>query len=176
MQQSPPAECFTQTSTVRSTNPDVMGVKYHALKANAREFQKIEAAFQKTCNKKIIKIERIENLALWQPVTTGNFHTDNSTYVIAKSASSTENGNEKTRDGANFAAENQKIHGNSNLRWQSFAAKRRSLMLRGANKTSAYDKEITFHGCSPEVIPNIAQMGFNRSFCANKDQGKFSYV
>lgn len=50
-----------------------MGVKYHALNANAREFQKIEAAFHETCNKKITKIERIENLALWQPVTTGKF-------------------------------------------------------------------------------------------------------
>ena len=46
---------------------------------------------------------------------------------------------------------------------QSFAAKRRTLELRAEQEgrdVAKYEQPITFHGCDPDVIPNIAQMGF----------------
>lgn len=42
------------------------------------------------------------------------------------------------------------------------------MRVRGESEgkdVSGYELPVTFHGCPPEVIPSISQMGFNRSFC-----------
>ena len=40
---------------------------------------------------------------------------------------------------------------------------------------SKYAQPTTYHGCDPGVIANIAQMGFNRSFCG-KNMTKYGKV
>ena len=51
--------------------------------------------------------------------------------------------------------------------WQSYAAKKASMMCRANHEGldhSKYEKEMMFHGTSPDVIPKIVQQGFNRGF------------
>jgi len=46
--------------------------------------------------------------------------------------------------------------------WQSYAAKKSSLMLRAQNEgvpSGNYEKPMMYHGTSPDVIPKIAQQG-----------------
>ena len=52
--------------------------------------------------------------------------------------------------------------------WQSYAAKKNSMFLRAKNEgadSSKYEKPMMYHGTAPEVIPKIAQQGFNRAYC-----------
>ena len=52
--------------------------------------------------------------------------------------------------------------------WQSYAAKKATLLQRAEKEqvdSSNYEKPMMYHGTHPEVIPKIAQQGFNRAFC-----------
>jgi len=51
--------------------------------------------------------------------------------------------------------------------WQSYAAKRQTMLERARREgvgASNYERVNLFHGSSADVIPNICQQGFNRSF------------
>merc|ERR1719181_1682451 len=55
--------------------------------------------------------------------------------------------------------------------WQSYAAKRQTLLLRGkaegvhASKLKEYERPMLFHGTSDWASAKIIDQGFNRSFC-----------
>ena len=55
--------------------------------------------------------------------------------------------------------------------WQSYAAKRATLLLRAENEGCGdrarrnYEKLMMFHGTHPDVVSKIMQQGFNRMFC-----------
>lgn len=55
--------------------------------------------------------------------------------------------------------------------WQSYAAKKSSMFMRGRNegldqsKLDDYEKPMMYHGTNPDVVPKITQQGFNRMFC-----------
>jgi hypothetical protein len=54
--------------------------------------------------------------------------------------------------------------------WQSYAVKRQTVVSRekkqdNTKTQSRFERVWLFHGCHPDVVPNIMQQGFNRSFC-----------
>merc|ERR1712164_210130 len=54
--------------------------------------------------------------------------------------------------------------------WQSYAVKRQTVLSReqkqdNTKTQSRFERAWLFHGCHPDVVPNIMQQGFNRSFC-----------
>ena len=52
--------------------------------------------------------------------------------------------------------------------WQSYAAKKSSMLLRAKNEnadSTNYEKRHLFHGTDPAVYTKIAQQGFNRAYC-----------
>ena len=54
--------------------------------------------------------------------------------------------------------------------WQSYAVKRQTVVSReqkqdNTKTQSRFERAWLFHGCHPDVVPNIMQQGFNRSFC-----------
>ena len=62
--------------------------------------------------------------------------------------------------------------------WQSYAAKKASMICRAATEgidSSQYEKPMMYHGTSPDVIPKIAQQGFNRLF-AGKNAVRYGKV
>jgi poly [ADP-ribose] polymerase 10/14/15 len=53
--------------------------------------------------------------------------------------------------------------------WQSFAVKRQTVLSREGDTTtdgtSKFERKWLFHGTTAEIVPKVAQQGFNRSFC-----------
>lgn len=50
--------------------------------------------------------------------------------------------------------------------WKTYAVKKQTMLAReNADTAARFERMYLFHGCRADVVPKIAQQGFNRSFC-----------
>lgn len=113
-------------------------VQSHRLKTEDAEYKKVEAAFLSTLkdrNIKITKIERIQNLAMWQ------------SYVVKRQTVCIRETDKK---------QSKQTKNPDDVKAQ--AAKMKSAMHR-------FERSWLWHGTNAETLPKILQQGFNRSFC-----------